>query len=185
MARGRRRSLSPAICAIKIRHNSRINRGQPQLFALLVYIIQAKCPAHLYPPLIQLSQHVKQIWHKRNERKCLAELCAVNGCEETLHVRRDLSPSQHRYHHPHLLLIRQGSFETSWANELPTASIQVKTFYKAYDSALMESSFVFIKLKLKIDSAASTGGQGTLTYSCNSLGLRLRQHCRFQSCVCY
>jgi hypothetical protein len=28
----------------------------------------------------------------------------------------------------------------------------------------MEISFVFIKLTLKIDSAASTGGQGTLTY---------------------
>jgi len=37
------------------------------------------------------------------------------------------------------------------------------------------------KVEVKIDSAASSGGQGRLT----SLGLRLRQHCQFQIFISY
>ena len=64
---------------------------------------------------------------------------------------------------------------------------------KNYGSALMANSFVLINsysktdvkqksIKLRIDSAASSGGQGKLT-SCISLGLCLRQDCQFQRFV--
>jgi hypothetical protein len=69
-------------------------------------------------------------------------------------------------------------FATYWSTELPNGSFQGLHFYKGYDSALMAISSAFINSfsktcfltegpALRIVSAASSGGQGTL-------GLRLR-----------
>jgi len=48
---------------------------------------------------------------------------------------------------------------------------------------LIHSQKLFLtkkKLRLKIDRAAASGGQGKLTYFMHFFGVRLRQDCRFQ-----